>query len=151
MFNATPKSERQKMFAAEERAARLRERRERIERYGYAPDDGRVDDFGGYGVTLHAEDGTVIVGDPEVDEPVTLPLAGLHVRLESLAEARDRVTATRLVALGLLALAAPKRDRRQVLVLDSPSAGEAVIVVDSTNEAHLRQWVAWLNRRAAAA
>lgn len=151
MFNSTSKEERRRMFAEEKAAARLRERRERVEQRGYTAEDRRIDDIGGYGVTL-IEDGTVVaVGDPELEGMVTLPLAGVRARLETMAEARDRVTAGRVVALGVLALAVPKRDRRRVLVVESPSVGEAVVVVDGTDEAHLRQWVAWLNRRGAAA
>ena len=151
IFNATPKAERDRIYGEEERAARVRRRREAVGQRGYSPTDGRVDDLGGYGVTLDQAEGTVSVGDPELEEPVTLPLAGLRARLETLAEARDRVTGTRLAMLGVAAFAVPKRDRRRVLVLETPSGAQAVAVVDGTDEAHLRQWVAWLNRRGAAA
>jgi hypothetical protein len=151
VFNQTPKDQRQRMLAEEAEQARIRRKRERVEQRGYGAEDGRVNDLGGYGVTLNPDDGTVTVGDAELEEPVTLPLASSRARLETLAEARDRVTAARVAMLGVWALAVPKRDRRRALVIEARDAGEAVAVVDGTDEAHLRQWVAWFNRRAAAA
>lgn len=147
----TRKADRERMLAEEAEQSRIRRKREQVAARGYRPDDGRVDDLGGYGVTLDPDAGTVTVGDPEVGESVTLPLAGARARLETMAEARTRITATRLLAIGILAAAVPKRDRRRVLVVEAPARGEAVVVVDGSDETHLRQWVAWLNRRAAAA
>jgi hypothetical protein len=162
------KAERERMFAEEEERARirrreeraqavkaaqeapLRERRERHARTGYGQNAGRINDKGGYGVTVH-DDGRVTIGDPDIGDYQETRLPGLHAELETLESARTRVTATRLIALGVLAFAVPKRDRRRVLVLTGPSGFEAVIVVDATDEVHLRQWVAWLNRQGARA
>ncbi len=91
------------------------------------------------------------IGDREIGDFLETKLPGLRGQLETLEAARDRVTVTRLVALGVFALAAPKRDRRRVLALTGPDGFEAALVVDGTDEVHLRQWVAWLNRQGAAA
>lgn len=162
------KAERKRMFAEEEERAQarrreeraqavkaaqeapLREKRERHLRTGYRQSDGRVNDKGGYGVTVH-DDGPVSIGDREIGDYLETRLAGLHAELETLESARTRVTATRLVALGILAFAVPKRDPRRALVLTGPGGFEAVIVVDGSDEVHLRQWVAWLNRQGALA
>lgn len=148
---AARKAEVARMLAAEAEQTRIRDKRDRVTARGYTAQDGRIDDVGGYGVSL-IEDGTVVrAGDPEFGDAVTLPLAGAKASLETLAEARDRVTAGRVLALGVLALAVPKRDRRRVLVLRAVDGTEAAVVADGTDEVHLRQWVAWFNRRSAAA
>src|SRR6202012_21975 len=89
--------------------ARIERKRRQIAKTGYGPRVGRVDGKGGYGVTIH-DDGTVAIGDREIDDYQECPLWGMRATLETLGQARDRVTATRLLALGVFALAAPKRD-----------------------------------------
>jgi hypothetical protein len=154
MFNrATPEqraareAERSEMFREEMRQSRIRAKRERIEARGYTGEDGRVDGKGGYGVTIH-DDGTVSAGDRELGDYLEGPLVGMHASLETLEQARSRVTVTRLVALGVLAFAVKKHDRRRVLALTGRDGFEAVLIVDSSDEVHLRQWVAWFNRQA---
>lgn len=172
LFNSperqTRKAERERMFAEEEERARarrqeavaqarrelelapLREKRECHARTGYDQHVGRVNGKGGYGVTVH-DDGRVSIGDAEIGDYLETTLPGLHATLETMDAARDRVTVTRLLALGVFALAVPKRDRRRVMVLTGPGGFEAAIVVDASDEVHLRQWVAWLNRQGAQA
>jgi hypothetical protein len=146
--------QRAEQYKEEERARReqapIREKQARIARTGYDQHAGRVNGKGGYGVTVH-DDGTVSIGDREIGDYLETTLPGLHAELETLDAARDRVTVTRLVALGVFALAVPKRDRRRILALTGPGGFEAAVVVDATDEVHLRQWVAWLNRQGAQA
>jgi len=172
MFNSPErearKAERKRMFAEEEQRAQARQREERAQavkaaqeaplrekherhaRIGYGQNAGRVNDKGGYGVTVH-DDGRVTIGDPTIGDYQETRLPGLHAELETLESAQSRVTATRLLALGVLAFAVPKRDRRRIMVLTAPEGFEAVVLVDATDEVHLRQWVAWLNRQGAQA
>lgn len=154
---AKRKADRERMYREENerfRAGREQEeiakRRAALVRTGYGMNAGRVNGHGGYGVTIH-DDGTVDIGTAEIGDHLQTTLPGLHADLETLESAKSRVTATRLLALGLLAFAVPKRDRRRVLVLTGPDGFEAAIVVDASDELHLRQWVAWLNRQGAQA
>jgi hypothetical protein len=117
-------------------------KRERISRVGYTAQEN-------YGITLN-DDGTVTVGDPELGGEARGPLAGARATLERPADARDRVTAARVAALGVFALAVPKRDKRLFLVI-AGTGFEGVTVVDGSDAEHLRKWVAWFNTRAAAA
>jgi hypothetical protein len=144
---AKREAERSAMIQEEIRQTRIRTKKERVEARGYTAEDGRVDGKGGYGVTIH-DDGTVSVGDRDLGDYVEGPLVGTRATLETLEQARDRVTATRLIALGVLAFALKKHDPRRILALSGPNAFEAVLVVDGSQEVHLRQWVAWFNRQA---
>lgn len=147
---AARKAERERMFAAEEARAKQRrlddqreQRQRRHARTGYGQSAG-------YGVTIHT-DGTVDIGSADMGDLLHTTLAGSRAALETLESARSRVTATRLVALGVLAFAVPKHDRRMVMTITSPGGFEAVIVVDGSDEVNLRQWIAWFNRKAALA
>jgi hypothetical protein len=153
------KADRDRMVREEEERAQLRRKNEELARrranlmrtgYGLKAGTGIPDSVGGYGVTIH-DDGTVSIGDPDIGDFVEARLPGLRATLETLEQARDRVTATRLLALGVFALAVPKRDQRRVLAISNAEGFEAAIVVDASNEVHLRQWVAWFNRQGAQA
>lgn len=142
-------AEREAMYAKERAATEMRvhaqalvQKRERVSRTGYTAREN-------YGVTLDDE-GTVTVGDPELGGEVRGPLAGAKATLETPADARNRVTAARIAALGVFALAVPKRDKRLFLVIVGPTF-EGINVVDSSDAEHLRKWVAWFNTRAATA
>lgn len=146
------KAERERMYAAEAEKVRLDRERAELQRrrdynaaHGYSWTAGRVGRLGGYGIWI-TEDGAVTVGDPKLGESLTTQIAGAHASLETLAEAHDRVTAGRVLALGLLALAVPKRDPRRLLVITAPGGFEGVVVVDGSTETHLRQFVASFNR-----
>lgn len=143
-------AERISMIREEERQTRIRERTQRIETSGYGPKDRRINDIGGYGVTIR-DDGTVTAGYPDLGGYAEGPLIGTRATLETLEQAGSRVTATRLLAFGVLAFAIKKHDRRRILALSGPGGFEAVLVVDGSDEVHLRQWVAWFNRQAALA
>jgi hypothetical protein len=147
---AKREAERSVIIQEEIRQTRIRTKKERIEARGYTSEDSRVNDIGGYGVTIR-DDGTVVAGDRDLGDYVEGPLVGTRATLETLEQARDRVTATRLIALGVLAFALKKHDPRRILALSGPNAFEAVLVVDGSQEVHLRQWVAWFNRQAALA
>lgn len=153
------KADRDRMFREEEERAQLRREREESARrrdalvrtgYGVKASADAPDGVGGYGVTIH-NDGRVSIGNPDVGDFVEGQLPGLRAALETLEEARGRVTVARLLALGVFALAVPKRDRRRVLAISGPDGFEAAIVVDASDEVHLRQWVAWFNRQGAQA
>lgn len=144
---AAREAERSEMVREEIRQTRIRTKRERIEARGYTSEDGRIDGKGGYGVTIH-DNGIVSAGDRDLGDYLEAPLVGMRASLETLEQARSRVTATRLIALGVLAFAVKKHDHRRVLALTGSDGFEAVLIVDSSDEVHLRQWVAWFNRQA---
>lgn len=123
--------ERQQTLAREIRAGRS----------GYSMHDN-------YGVRANG-DGTLTIGFSFLEDSVTVPFAGAHAEIETLADARSRVTATRVAAFGILALAVPKTDKRLFLVITSGSV-EVVNPVDGSDGVHLRKWVAAFNTQAAA-
>lgn len=117
-----------------------RELRTRVDRWGYNMHDN-------YGVTANG-DGTVTIGDPRFEDSATVPFAAARAEIETPANARARVTATRVAALGILALAVPKTDKRLLLVITSGGT-EVVNLVDGSDAVHLRKWVAAFNTQAA--
>jgi hypothetical protein len=137
---AARRAEQAAIFERERQRTAARELRERADTSGYTMDDN-------YGVRANG-DGTVTVGIANADDSVTMPFAGAHAAIETPADARSRVTATRVAAFGILALAVPKNDRRLFLVITSGSI-EAVNVVDGSDSGHLRKWVAAFNTQAA--
>ena len=54
---------------------------------------------------------------------------------------------TRVAALGILALAVPKTDKRMFLIITGEQF-EAAIPVDASDQAHLRGWIAAFNTKA---
>ena len=145
---AARRAELDRMYAAEDERLRIARRRDQIARKGYSWTDGRAGRLGGYGVWISGmePESSVTVGDRSLGDAPTTRLAGAHAHLETLAEARDRVTLGRVVALGLLALAVPKRDHRLFLLITGEGGFEAGAVVDGSTEVHLREFVTSLNR-----
>lgn len=128
-----------------EHRAELQQRSDRIAKYGYPQGNA----IRSYGVTFH-EDQTITIGTPELGDGVTGPLAGAHATLENIGTVSSRVTVTRVAALGILALAVPKADKRKFLVVTGKDF-EAAIPVDARDEIHLRRWIATFNTEAAKA
>jgi hypothetical protein len=152
---AARKAERERMYAAEDERIRIARgqdeitrRRNEIARKGYAWTDGRTGRLGGYGVWISGmePESSVTVGDRSLGDAPTTRLAGAHAQLETLAQARDRVTLGRVAALGVFALAVPKRDYRLFLLITGADGFEAGVVVDGSTEVHLREFVVSFNR-----
>jgi len=93
---------------------------------------------------IKVKDGEVITGSGRG------PVAGAHASLETTGDIERRVTATRLLATGVFALALrKKKDHRTLwLTIEGPTF-QAVVEVDPKREAIARRWVAQFNTRAA--
>jgi hypothetical protein len=77
------------------------------------------------------------------------PIAGATARLESSGDIERRITATRLVGLGVFALAFRKKKDHRTFWLTIDGAGYQILVeVDPKREAAARRWVTQFNNRA---
>lgn len=78
------------------------------------------------------------------------PVAGAHASIETTGDIERRITATRLLATGVFALALrKKKDHRTLwLTIEGPTF-QAVVEVDPAREQIARRWIAQFNTRAA--
>jgi hypothetical protein len=82
------------------------------------------------------------------NDSARLLVAGAQAAVETGADVRSRVTVTRLVALGVFALAARKRAGHVYITFTAPGEGVIHMVpVPVKHEAKARAWAAEFNRR----
>jgi hypothetical protein len=78
------------------------------------------------------------------------PIAGAHARIETAGDVNSRITATRLVAVGVFALLLRKKEDHRTLWLTIQGQGyEIAVEVNRKYDLSTRRWVAEFNSRAA--
>ncbi|MFE0021894.1 hypothetical protein [Amycolatopsis sp. NPDC059021] len=100
-------------------------------------------------VSGDAFEGVLIVDGQVTYKGQAVALAGARATVETAGQIERRVTATRLVALGLLAFAAKKkRDSRELYLSVESSDGMLVAAIDPAKGEAARQFAARINTRA---